>query len=176
MPYAVIDDGSFLDGTYNLDLIDPAGGTRLSRNELMATTPADVLGGGFDGTADINLNLVTDMGPDAAFPTYRMDVNADWTFVDNGDPTTISGTTPDVVLNNVDVDLVSLLNDFLLPQLERMDQAFVPAAPVIETLGSEVPAISLLFSGFTYFDLITYFGSGVNETRPFIDAFNTIGS
>ncbi len=177
MPYTVTDDAatpSQLSGTYRLDLMDAGGNGRLSLGEVKSLAPADLIDGGFDGSADVNLHLVTAITAGAAFPTYRMDLNGDWTFLDTGDPAQIAQTTPAVLLNDVEVDLIRLLDDFLLPQLIRMDQAFAPADPVISVLGSEVPGISLLFPGFDWFDLIQFFGSGVNETQAFIDAFNTI--
>jgi hypothetical protein len=89
--------------------------------------------------ANVNLHLVASYQADAHFPQVSTDFHLGWQFSPTDD---LTGAQPDIVFNNVSLDLGSFITSFAGPILTQINQALQPVQPVLDFLTQRVPVIS----------------------------------
>ena len=129
---------TYLTGAYTIDFASSDGPTRRRLIDLIQDNHQ--ISATFAGEADVNLKLETAL-PDvmidgktihnAAFPRFQMDLDIDWSF-NTTDPA-VGDSTPGVLFDNVQFELVSFMRDFVGPVVERMDRAFEPLDAFLKT-------------------------------------------
>jgi Ca2+-binding RTX toxin-like protein len=88
-----------------------------------------------NGTADVNLNLVTNFGDGAkGLPSIRSDLNLDWSL---NNPSSL----PTVQFNDVKLDLGSFVNDFAAPIVDTVGKVIKPFEPIREVLKTNIPGL-----------------------------------
>ncbi|RLT06026.1 MAG: hypothetical protein DWI22_12770, partial [Planctomycetota bacterium] len=180
-------------GTFLINLRDASGNNnnRLSSIELESNPalqgsllPAAPVPELLQLTADIARPLTidplhfmvqTDFPAGTAFPAYRWDLdisNWTWTIANN----TIVSSAPTVAFNNVQIDLVSLMRDFLGASLTRMSVSLQPIKGIADFLDSEaMPIVSLLFGRGSYVSSTGTFG-GDAQIGDFLGAYLAINA
>ena len=178
-------------GTFLINLRDASGNNnnRLSSIELESNPalqgsllPAAPVPELLQLTADIarpltmdalHFMIQTDFPAGTAFPGYRWDLdisNWTWTIANN----TIVSSAPTVAFNNVQIDLVSLMRDFLGASLTRMSVSLQPIKGIADFLDSEaMPIVSLLFGRGSYVSSTGTFG-GDAQIGDFLGAYLAI--
>jgi Ca2+-binding RTX toxin-like protein len=132
-------------GNFALDLLDPGSQGADNKLHLGELTPgADLLDATLSGNANVNLNLVTDLGT-AVLPSIGADLNFAWGFgnapVIAGDANTGFGNVPQVALKNIKLDLGSFFSDFATPVLNKVQVVTEPLQPVLDALTQPVPVL-----------------------------------
>jgi Ca2+-binding RTX toxin-like protein len=88
-----------------------------------------------NGTADVNLNLVTNFGDGAkGLPSIRSDLNLDWSL---NNPSSL----PTVQFNDVKLDLGSFVNDFAAPIVDTVGKVIKPFEPIRKVLTTNIPGL-----------------------------------
>ncbi|WP_224705087.1 hypothetical protein [Devosia aquimaris] len=150
LSFNATDQGSTL--TANLDINLKDGDNRLRIAEL----GNDLLDASVQGAADINIHLTGDMGS-AAYPSMSADLNVDWAFgagtvVNPGDDNSSFGSRPTIAFNNVEYDLGSFLNDFVLPVLDQLEPILRPLDMALSVLTSDIKMLKLIPGWSAIFD------------------------
>jgi Ca2+-binding RTX toxin-like protein len=141
-----------LSGAIVVDLQGTAGALTL--------TPS--LSGGLATNAQINLDLSTTFG--SAFPSFKTGLGINW-----GINPDFSLKQFDVSLNTVQIDLGSVVSNFIAPIVSHINQAIKPIKPVIDILESKIPVLDIRLA-----DLVP--GVEGDSLRKFLDVYNALDS
>ena len=153
---------NILSGGYAIDFV--AGDGRLSRNDLMGASADSVLAVSPTGGANLDLIINTNFPEGTVMSDYQLALDIDWD---------LATDTVEIEFTDISIDLVSLLKDFALPQLERIQASWGPIRPLLEFLGAGPPLLSEIFSLRNWGDLATLF-NGANNTFEFVAAVDVI--
>ena len=180
-----------LTGAYSIDLTDGEQNNRLNWIELRLGEDATLIDASFSGSAQFDLQLQTSLPPvtlenagdrigsseylqsvtygHGAFPTFRYDLDVDWTFADTD--SAIGDSMPErVVMSNVEFDLIRFLKDFLLPAVRKHCQALAPFEDILVVMNSRIfgeGAKGLPWpANAAWVDLVLLL-EGVNQTEAF---------
>ena len=161
----VKDKGSSFD--FAIDFDDgPNGDNRLTVSEFDNVRMTS------NGTADINLGLITSVEATDAVPKFGTDLNISWDFRENGG-------VPSVSFDNNQVYLGSFIEQVLDPMLKTLDPIITPLKEVNDFLNKEIDFIPGY--SFTLLEIVEFItelgGSGglsKNTTEAFEDALVVI--
>ncbi|MEY3231156.1 MAG: Bifunctional hemolysin/adenylate cyclase precursor, partial [Planctomycetota bacterium] len=128
-----------LNASFQLDLREPPSGNgngKLSFNELIGATPAQIVNAQFNATAHLDLLLTLRFGPDANFPSLGANLVVDWTM------TNASVGSPSVAFNDITVNMGEFFSRFVGPIIEAIQTVTDPLQPVIDALTAPLPVIT----------------------------------
>ena len=153
-------------GTFSVDLAEPSGDGRLTLSEVRANAVGDLISAGFAGGLAADLRMTLSVGGSDAFPQFRAVASIDWTYDKTfGQP---GETTPLTVdFTTVELNLGSVVNGFLRPIFEQIDEIVDPLRPVLDFLDTQLPVINM-----TVLDVASAFGYG--SYADFISAVSWI--
>jgi len=162
------DKGTQFNGNFTVDLKDSDG--QLRSSELPSVNLANLVDAKLNGTADVNLNLVTSFGGSASLPSLSADFNLNWAF-NNADAepnqTQSLGNIPSVAFNNVKLDVSTFFSNFTRPVLEKVQKITEPIKPLIDILTTP---IDLKVAKFTLLDIAQGLGYIDQPDRDFIES------
>jgi Ca2+-binding RTX toxin-like protein len=141
-----------LSGAIVVDLQGPPG----------ALTLASSLAGGLATNAQINLDLSTTFG--SAFPSFTTGLGINW-----GINPDFSLKQFDVSLNKVQIDLGSVVSNFIAPISDTINQAIKPIKPVIDILETKIPVLDIRLA-----DLVP--GVEGDSLRKFLEVYKALDS
>ncbi|MGV0028829.1 DUF4347 domain-containing protein [Phormidesmis priestleyi] len=127
-----------------------------------ALTLAPSLSGGLATNAQINLDLSTTFGN--AFPSFKTGLGINWGINPN-----FSLRQFDVSLNKVQIDLGSVVSNFIAPIVSNINQAIKPIKPVIDILEAKIPVLDIRLA-----DLVP--GAEGDSLRKFLNVYNALDS
>ncbi len=129
-----------------------------------------------NGAAAIRLGIGVGFGSQAVDVRLRTNLDVDWNFV-NADPLAQPqnlGSTPDVRLDNIQMDLSAFFGNNLRPIVDRVNHVIQPVAKVVAELDRPLPGFDKLMSNPpTFLDLLVKL-TGAN--RDYFDAIKQIAA
>ncbi|NET77107.1 hypothetical protein [Okeania sp. SIO1F9] len=131
----VTDKGSQLNADYSVDVTDPNSDGKLTLSEVENLTDETTI---FNvntepnASADINLNIVTNIDGLKGLPSIQSDLNIDWDLADS---------TPQVEFNNVQLDLGSFFDNFAKPIVNEIQKITAPITKVTDILTKPLPGL-----------------------------------
>ncbi|MEC9373663.1 MAG: calcium-binding protein, partial [Planctomycetota bacterium] len=161
------DNGSFLTGSFQIDLVDPMGANnRLTLDEILGGLSfSDVLDLNIPLEAFVDLDLALGFGIDGSvaptLPSLLANFTVAWMW-DASNPNDL--TAPEVVFGDVMLDAGSFISDFLRPIFERINDVLDPISPALDLLLFEIPVIEQ-----NILELL-----GLGGAVPFLEAVQTI--
>jgi hypothetical protein len=175
-----------LTGVFTVALTPPANGDgRISASQLVAGPLSSMVSATFNADAYVDIAVVTSIGDGSMFPSFSFNFIMDWPFANwqvygadaNSNPAD-EGSTPQICLDNVSLQLGSFISSFVAPILKDIEPVFSAIQPVMNVLTSPIPVISDLAG--QPITLITLaetlepqYASGINA---FLDVYNLFNS
>lgn len=165
--------GSYFLGEFTVDVKDPGTGLdqdgRLTLAEMAsAASVEDVLDPRLAATAHVSLEVITSVEGDARFPRLGADFELLWQF-DTADPE-MNGSISQLGFNDVRLHMGELVNNMVVPVLEKVNEVLEPIRPVAAALDTPLPVISdLMGEDYTLLDLARDMGQISDGTYKFIE-------
>ena len=177
---AVTDQGSKLQGTIVVNLVDPNQDGKLRFAELARSSVQGKLSGG----AQVRLNLMSAVaGTSMQLPTVQTDFVMDWNFNQTSMAASSAqfGTISRLEFTNYRIDAGEVVSGFLAPVFNELDKVLSPIRPTIDLLTTPLPVLSDLPPLVTMLggtggqvrlvDVAAKFGgAGGQSARTFVDA------
>lgn len=122
---------------------------RLSLDRLLSQGLTNVIRPTSSVDAKLDLGLSLELDGFEGLPKLFADLVVDWS-LSGPRPAGMSQAAweasrqPQISLDNLAVDIGSLLRDFILPITQRVEKIISPLKPVLDTLTAEIPGLSLL--------------------------------
>ena len=132
----VSDQGSSLNGEFDIDLKEPSGDGLLTFNELVsgAGNESDLIEATLQGGASVNLGVVAGT-TFVALPELHADFVLQWGF----DGSDLLGTVDRLAIENIELDLGSLISGFAGDILGRIQDVLAPVQPIVDILTAPLP-------------------------------------
>lgn len=177
-----------LTGTFAVNLNSPANDGRLSASQFIAGPLSDLVSATFNADAYVDLAIVTSIGGGTMFPSFSFNFVMDWPFANwqvygqnaSSDPAS-EGSSPQISLDNVSLELGSFISSFVTPILNDIEPVFNAIRPVMNVLTQPIPVISdLAGQPITLItlaeDLEPQYASGINAFLSVYNLFNSLYS
>jgi hypothetical protein len=127
--------------SFSVDISPRGGGDRLTLGQILAGNA--VLQAHLEGIASLNTGLTVKFGSSDQFPTIYVDLNMRWVF-QRSDPD-LTGSPPELSLNNLRIKLGSVFTNFVGPNLQRFNDQIHPLQPVLDWIVNNIDLINFLF-------------------------------
>ena len=141
--------GSFFNGNFKLDLVDPGTGTKqdghLTIAEMQSAKIEDVLKSRLDLDANVQLHLAADV---SSFPAFQADFEFVYQF-DTGASPAQNGVQR-LGFNNVRVNVGDFITSQIRPILDRIHSVLGPIVPIAERRQKPIPVLADLLNRPTY--------------------------
>lgn len=161
-------------GAFLMDVLDP--GTQGADGKLrLGELGADVMDATLRGTANVNLNLISDLGT-AVLPDIATDLRLNWSFgsakLDPSASYANFGDAPTLSFNNVSLGLGSFFSDFVSPVFDAVQTLTAPLQPIVDVLQTEIGFLSdLAGKKMTLLDVAGFSGAMDPETQARLDLY-----
>ena len=175
-----------LTGDFTVALTSPADDGRVSASQLIAGPLSSLVSASFNADAYVDIAVVTSIGSGSMFPSFSFNFIMDWPFAndqiygqDASSNPDDEGSTPQISLDNVSLQLGSFITGFVAPILDDIEPFFSAIQPVMSVLTSPIPVISSLAG--QPITLITLaetlepqYAAGINAFLSVYNTFNTL--
>jgi len=164
-------------GKFTVDLKDTDNKLRLS--EIPSVNFKDLIDAKLNGSANVNLNLVTNFNGVKGLPSLHSDFNLGWTFNDaEANPSQVQtfGSVPIVAFNNVELDLGSFFSDFAQPIIGEIQKVTQPFEPIINVLKTDLPVLDQFGVDINLLDIAKRYGANTDFIEALADFSNVVNA
>ena len=143
------EDGTGIDANFTVSFAQPdsitdedGDDTRLTLSELIAARNTsnifDFIDYSFTGDAALDLDFVTSIEGNTAFPTFGFNLGSDLTLFNYGNEEDAVATSIALDFNDLTLDAGGFVTDLISPVISGINDAVEPISPVIDALTAEI--------------------------------------